>query len=250
MKPPFSNEEIVSRAESLIDEYAGVLGGRRELVKYGLQFERAYEELIYPNYGIALDEEENLGVDEAGQKILGFFEPWSNKAYIDVSLRDDPRRTFTLWHEVGGHGVLQGDWLRTQMKRRVVTTEQDLSPDTLNALERQANLFAAHAAAPTWLVNALIVKVLRPTKLFLYFGPCTYWLETNGCSRCYHVFSFDDLCQTIAWQMQPYFGRLSKEALGYRVRESGWVIDKTKPRLKLFRKSRAPVSVARELALA
>ncbi len=247
--PPLRNDEIVGRAESFIDEFAKLRGGRRGLLTQGLQFDRVYEEFVYPNYGIVLDEKKALGVDETGRKILGYFEPSTNTAFIDVSLRDDPRRTFTLWHEVAGHGILQGDWLRSQIECGVVTTEQDLSPDTIDVLERQANLFATHAAAPSWLVDAMIVRVFHPTKPFLYFGPCTYWLEANGRSSPYHIFSFDDLCQTIAWRMQEYFGNLSKEALGYRVRDSGWVRDKSLPALKLFRRSRAPASVQRELAL-
>jgi hypothetical protein len=134
----------------------------------------------------------------------------------------------------------QGVWLRSEVNPRVVTTEQDLSPETVNILERQANLFAAPAAAPAWLVCAIIVKLFRPVRPFVYFGPSTYWIETNGRSRSFYVSDFDGLCQTIAGQMQPYFGRFSKEALAYRVRESGWVIDKTKPMVKLFRKARRP----------
>jgi hypothetical protein len=236
--PPFTSEDIVARAEVFVDEFTRILGGKRELVRNGLQFDRVYEEVIYPNYGIGLDEKTDLGFDEAGRKIIGYFEPGENKAYIDISLRKDPRREFTRWHEVAGHGILQGAWLRKLMSRGV-TTEDDLSPDTINVLERQANLFGANAAAPLWLVDAMIVRVFRPTKPFFYPGPCGYWLDANGWPRQYHIFSFDELCQTIAWKLQPYFGYLSKEALGYRVRETGWVFDITKASLKLFRKAKS-----------
>jgi hypothetical protein len=182
----------VARAEVFVDEFTRILGGKRDLVKNGLQFDRVYEEVIYPNYGIGLDEETDLGFDDAGRKIFGYFEPGENKAYIDLSLRKDPRREFTRWHEVAGHGILQGAWLRKLMSRGV-TTEDDLAPGTINVLERQANLFAANAAAPLWLVDAMIVRVFRPTKPFFYPGPCGYWLDANGWSRQYHILSFDDL---------------------------------------------------------
>lgn len=241
IKPPqFTNEQIEARAEQFVEEFTTILGGKRNLVLNGLRFDPVYEEVIYPNYGIALDEGKELGFDDDGRKILGYFEPSENKAYIDVSLKNDPRREFTRWHEVAGHGVLQGPWLR-KLTSRAVTTEDDLSPETIKVLERQANLFAANVAAPLWLVDAMIVRVYRPTKPFIYLGPSGYWLETNGQSRRYHIFDFDDLCQTIAWSLQPYFGYLSKESLGYRVRETGWVVDRTRPPVRLFRKSRKPI---------
>jgi hypothetical protein len=244
--PPFTSEDVMARAEAFVDEFTRTLGGKLELVRNGLQFDRVYEEVIYPNYGIELDEGTDLGFDDAGRKIFGYFQPGQNKAYIDLSLREDPRREFTRWHEVAGHGILQGAWLRKLMSCSV-TTEDDLSPDTVNILERQANLFAANVAAPLWLVNAMIVKVFRPTKPFIFPGSCEYWLEANGWSRQYHILSFDHLCQTIAGSLQRYFGYLSKEALGYRVRETGWVIDTTKASLKLFRKAK-PVGAQRVLA--
>src|SRR5262249_12484155 len=158
--------------------------GRADLVTRGLRFDDVYDDIIYPHYGIELDESRHLGADDAGKKILGCYEPTRNRALIDRSLRDDPRRVFTLWHEVGGHGVLQGQWFRDQLNQRsfeaIVTTDASLAPDTVDALERQANIFASHAAAPSWLVDAVIAKVFRPTKLFLFFGPCLYWLEVNG----------------------------------------------------------------------
>jgi hypothetical protein len=245
--PPFSQAEILERAGRLIDQYCAIVG-RSELFRWGLHFDDVFEQAIYPLYGIQLDESRDLGTDpQTGKKTLGEFLPEENIAFIDRSLKDDPRRIFTLWHEVAGHGVLQGQWLRDQLRklrvrhRRIVTTEDSLSPAAIDMLERQANLFASHAAAPEWLLHAVIVKVFRPTKLFVYIQPCTYWLEVHGRKCRYFVDSVDHLCALIAWKIQPHFGGLSKEALGYRIKESGWIADRSSvSSFRLFRSASVP----------
>jgi hypothetical protein len=236
--PPFGFPQIINRAEKLIEDYRSIVG-TSTMLHQGLHFEDVFEQVIYPNYEIELDESKDLGFDENGKKILGCFDPKGNRAFIDNSLEDDPRRVFTQWHEVGGHGVLQGEWLRNQLNRQrtIVTTEESLSPNTISILERQANLFASHAAAPSWFVDAVIVKIFRPTKPFLFFGPCRYWLDVNGMICCHHVDGFDELCRLIAWKIQRFFGGLSKEALGYRIKESPRVVDRTIPTTLLFRLS-------------
>ncbi len=183
IKPPLiSQKAIIERAERLINEFVQLRGGKHNVLMSGLCFDRVYEEVIYPNYGIEIDESKELGDDDEGKKILGYYEPFANKAYVDVSLRDDPRRTFTRWHEVGGHGILQGDWLRKEgSKTRIVTTEEDISPIALDVLERQANIFAAHAVAPSWLVNGLISRLFRPSIALQGFNALytcrTVWLR-------------------------------------------------------------------------
>ena len=155
---PKLSSEIIAAAESLSLRYVEEL---RDLALLGISFDRFYESVIYPDYGIVLEEECDLGFDAHGSKILGQFEPASNRVYIDASLSrslQDPRRTFTLYHEVAGHGVLQGEWLRAEFGRvsqsgKLTTTEAMLDLKTVNVLERQANLFAAHVAAPRWLLN-------------------------------------------------------------------------------------------------
>src|SRR5437016_4462903 len=113
--PPLRRQEIIERAGQLIEQYRRVVGTTR-IFHYGLHFDDVYEQVIYPEYQIGLDESQDLGTDAVGKKILGWFDPVQNKVFIDRSLKDDSRRAFTLWHEVGGHGVLQGAWLRDQIR--------------------------------------------------------------------------------------------------------------------------------------
>jgi hypothetical protein len=238
--PPYSSEQVVKQAERLIEDFRAIVG-RSWLLHHGLRFDDVYEQVIYPKYEIELDETKDLGFDEAGKKILGAFDVSNNVAFIDVCLKGDPRRVFTQWHEVGGHGVLQGQWLRDQLPRsgrRIITTEASLSANAISVLERQANLYASHAAAPSWFVDAVIGKVFRPTKPFLFFGPCRYWFEVNGIKSGYVAAAFEDLCQLIAWKIQPLFGRLSKEALSYRVKDSSWLVNKSTPSTRLYRTSK------------
>jgi hypothetical protein len=120
MPPPFSARQIIEQAEAIGEEAIWCLS-RPPLnlppELFHLSFDAAYNEFIYPKYDITLTEDQDLGIDDAGNKILGSFDPLDNAAFIDVSLSDDPRRTFTCWHEVGGHGLLQGEWLRKELTR-------------------------------------------------------------------------------------------------------------------------------------
>jgi hypothetical protein len=247
--PPFSKGQIISMAGELIAEHVRVVG-RKEILSQGLSFNQVYETVIYPKYEIEIVEDEDLGVDEDGKKILGCFDIEHDRAYIDPSLareRSDPRRTFTLWHEVGGHGVLQGEWLRAQLSARkhggrLVTTEESLSSATQQRLERQANVFAAHASAPAWLVDTAIALIFQPTKPFVYFRPGYYWLDMRGSQRRFRVSSFEDLCCLIAKEIKHKFDGLSTESLSYRVAESRQLVNRASAPLLLPRVARLRAS--------
>ena len=172
--PPFSNRYIIEQAEDLGEKLIQTLAlpplGLPPAI-WHISFDTAYNEIIYPTHGISLIEDADLGYDEQGQKIFGKYDPLENAAYIDVSLKNDPRRAFTCWHEVGGHGVLQGGWLRRELGRLqrrgcLTTTETSMSFCTMNVMERQANLFAANAAAPTRFLVYALVDLLDLTHQF------------------------------------------------------------------------------------
>jgi len=240
--PPLKRADVVHEAEKLIDQYVDHLGWEA-VVARGLSFDDVYHDVIYPQYEIELIEDEDLGTDPDGKKVLGSFDILSNTAYIDKSLRigsGDPRRAFTCWHEVGGHGILQGAWLKGQLERglcaeHLITTEASLSPATVNQLERQANLFAASASAPKWLVRAILVDIFSLNRLFRYAGPGGYNLYVHGKDVPCRVSSFDHLCQQIAKRIQHRFWGLSVESLTYRVKESGFVIETSASKVTLRR---------------
>jgi hypothetical protein len=194
-----------------------------------MSFDVAYEHVIYPDYGLELEEDTNLGFDEFGEKVLGLFDPRANRAYIDICLHPregDPRRAFTCWHELAGHGILHGPWVRREIERlgstmAIQVTELSIRPDTTNVLERQANLFAAHAAAPTWLVVHAIRKRFGylPHNRLTYTGPGQYSFTLDRGTRLHVVKSFQEFCTRTAYYIKPFFGGLSVEALSYRVAE-------------------------------
>jgi hypothetical protein len=226
-----------------------------------INFDHIWENYIYPEYKIALEEDCNLGHDEEGKKILGRFDLETNTAYIDASLGPgsrDPRRTFTCWHEVGGHGILQGEWLRRELAglhrvRSIVTTEKSLDGRTHYELERQANLFAARAAAPTWFLQWVIQETYQPTHPLRYTGPGRYCLSVNKATRYHDANDFGHLCRTVAYYISWRFGGLSLEALGYRLVQVGFVTDASRPGLRLNRvapTSRQPSSMPTVLATA
>jgi hypothetical protein len=229
--PPFSNRYIIEQAEWLGEDTIRALtrpphNSPIELLH--VSFDTAYNEIIYPKYGIALVEDSDLGFDSTGEKILGQYDPMENTAFINVSLRDDPRRAFTCWHEVGGHGVLQGQWLRKEFSRLsrqgcCVTTEASLAC-AKDTMERQANLFASHAAAPTWFVCHALVELLDLTRPIRYVGPATYTLTFNKSWCRFKVDSFADLCRILAKAIQWRFGGLSVEALSYRIQKMPYIV--------------------------
>lgn len=226
----------------LIRRYEAIVGSKR-LMERGLFFEDVYNELIYPYYEIELVENVDLGVDDAGNPILGKFDVRQNRAYISLILAPefgDRRRSFTLWHEVGGHGILQAAWLRrlaaeSQESITLADSADVIDGKTLSILEKQANWFAAHAAAPTWLVRKVLANALEPRRHFRFTGPAKYtvsWYErdvTQGFN------SHEGVCRFFAHRLRHFFGGLSVEALSYRIAETGLVLDITRRSFVLHR---------------
>lgn len=229
--PPFSRQEIIRRATGLIGRYAHCVGN--DVAMLWINFDVVFNEFIYPEYEIELIEDCDLGCDDSGEKVLGYFQPSRNCVFIDRSLKSDPRRSFTCWHEVGGHAILQGDWLRQEMSRAGVacgikTTAPMLTPKAEGALERQANLFAAHAAAPSGFVSYVIRQTFGlGNRLLLYTGPRQYSFALSSGTRIREVADFSEFCSCVAYYIKHRFGGLSVEALSYRVAESKMVVDTT-----------------------
>ena len=250
--PPFSDGRIIREAEELTRGYVRATNPD-PVIPLSINFDHIYEHYIYPNYGIVLEEDCDLGRDERGKKILGVFDFETNTACIDASLGPqsrDPRRIFTCWHEVGGHGILQGDWLRREWgrfrdSRAVVTTEESIDGRTISQLERQANLFAAHAAAPTWFLRQVLRETYGFDRAIRYLGPGNYTLIVNERTVPGKVEDFNDLCRIVAYYIGWRFGGLSNEALGYRVKEVDFVVDASRPGLRLNRVARAPTRLSR-----
>jgi hypothetical protein len=243
-----SQVEIIQAARFLVRRYVEELG---DIAILGMNFDILYESVIYPDYGIILEEGHDLGFDSDGLKILGEFAPESNTVYIDSAVcvtRKDPRRVFTLFHEVAGHGVLQGDWLRAEFTRlrrvgRLATTEMMLDPATENSLERQANLFAGHVAAPDRLLDHWMERRLHLSGPVRFNGSGEYCVQEGTRTSNYHANTLMDVCRRLARAIQPFFGGLSIEALSYRVAERGWAVSVVQPEFRLRRS--APRSYAK-----
>jgi hypothetical protein len=228
-----TNTEIIKRAEQLTRQFAWTMP-RFPADLFTINFDYIYENYIYPEYGVVLREGCKLGCDDAGEKILGAFDVERNIVYLDSVLNDREelvrhKRTFTCWHEVGGHAILQGDWLRSEAQRLgrlgITTTESSLTEKAVSILERQANLFAAHAAAPTWFLEYVIRSTYELRRPFRYIGPRDYWFCIMGNDVKRHITSFNELARAIAKDVQHRFGGLSIESLSYRIEASKWLVD-------------------------
>ncbi|MFH1107665.1 MAG: hypothetical protein V1790_00495 [Planctomycetota bacterium] len=239
--PNLSELAIVKAAEALITQYTDLVG-RDYVRRVGVWFDDLYDKVIYPEYEIELVDNEDLG-SYGGVPVLGRYDVIPKTANIDRSLRvgsGDPRRTFTLFHEVGGHGVLQGEFLRRQLigsrsPVSIVTTDDGLRGRTEGILEWQANVFAKHAAAPTWLVIEKVCETFSLKQPFRFVGRRKYGLYVRGTDLERRATTADELCRLIARQVQCYFWGLSLEALGYRIKECKLVVDLTRPDVPLRR---------------
>lgn len=231
---PLSQRAIAAIAGALFSKYCDRVGDS-EVKQRGIIFRRMFDEIIAPEYGISLVDGIPLGNSIDGRPLLGLYDIETNTAYIDTAIgphSNDPRRTFTLWHEVGGHGVLQGEHLRKQFRQgdaasKVQTTSASIASTTRNLLERQANIFAAHAAAPVCLVRAQIQNSMRLNHRIEFTKPSMYNLQKHGGTIECWIDSYEALCSAVARIIQPYFGGLSVEAIGYQVRLTELVVDKS-----------------------
>lgn len=220
-----TNKTIISIAGDISDLYAQ-LNGDVHPDLFSIAFDQVFDSVIYPHYEILLDEESDLGFHQ-DEKVLGFYDAESNAISLDRLFKNNSeimrwKRTFTGWHELG-HAILHRSWLLTQKQKRISTSEQSLSYENEARLERQANLFAAHAAAPQWFLDFVLKSTFDLTRPIRYIGPTTYDLYPRGCQRRCRATNLYDLCMNIAYAIRHRFGELSIEALTYRIQESRWI---------------------------
>lgn len=244
--PVIPRREIIRRAEQLIDGYAREVG--LDWLRIGVSFDHVYDHWMYRHFRIDLVEDDDLGHDDEGAKIWGKFLPGDRLAYIDRSLKNDPRRAFTCWHEVGGHGVLQGDWLRMHesrlRNREIITTEASLQVEMSEALEWQANLFASHAGIPTCVLHYQLNRLLGIERPVRFIGKSWYTLVVGRRTHRHFCETFDQLCLWMAFYVKPFFGGMSQEAISYRISGTRFAVDCTKRRFEVLRRARTPALAA------
>lgn len=245
--PDISRTDIDAIAANLIGSWRNVSHPAITALQ-AIEITRFHKMVIKPTYGVEIVEDLNLGPSREGVPRLGTFDILKNIAIIAIP-KDDPRWTWTVWHEVVGHGVLHGPYFRavfenTLTEQFIDVTEISIKPTAVNELERQANLLAAAVSAPREFVSHRIKTVFGfkdAGDRICYNGPNSYKLEVNGFMEEFIVTEFHQLCRVVAKQIRPFFGRLSAESLAYRVAESGLVIDQTyrnaSARRKLLSKS-------------
>lgn len=219
-----SRHEIIRLAEKLTVDYREMYP---ELAHLGISINKVFEEFIYPDYEVKLIDHLDLGRDINGNQILGQYDAGSNYLFINSCLRNDPRRVFTYWHEFG-HIVLHGEWLRRLGSRRksIITTDVSLQEGTLHELEIQANIFASHGAAPTWLLNGSFLRFFVSDGPLIYNGPSEYSFCLKCGTQFRRVASYSEMCWLTAGFLKRYFAGLSQESLGYRIERSGLVVNR------------------------
>lgn len=196
-----------------------------ELLWFTYSFQWFYDEVLDPEFGVGLIDDEDLGFDDTGHKLLGRYDFRQNIIYVDKSLSPssgDRRRAFTLWHEAA-HAILHRDWMLEHQEafigQRTQTCDDDLKWNPENRLEYQANIMAACLGAPSRLLYVHMMRVFGLNWDLRYRGPGDYTLTVSGTSRRYKVESFGHLCRLLAYHIKDRFGGLSEECLGYRIQQ-------------------------------
>lgn len=225
--PPMSKLQILHKAHEFWLEYVREVGPEY-ILNCGVNFDEMYEVVLYPKYEIVLVTDEDLGVDDEGTAILGKFLPKDNTALVDKKLFEerDPRRVFIEGHEVIGHGILHGPFLRKNAYKfpKLYSTEKGIDPTqnrfnwkTFNTFEQQANTFAANVMAPRIYVWCMFIKLFGMRRKIRYCGPGKYSLCYNNNNWFVYVSSPLELAWKIAKRMKHYFWGLSAESLSYQV---------------------------------
>ncbi len=226
---PMSESMILNRAHSFWLDVVSEFGAEYLLNK-GIDFDEIYDAVIYPKFEIVLCKDEDLGVDDDGTPILGKFLSKENTALVDKKLFDthDARRVFTQVHEVAGHGILHGSYLRKIASKFPIlySTERTVGLDknafdwrSFNTFEWQANTFAANIIAPKNFVYCIYAKLFGTRRKIRYCGPGRYSLIFNDIFWPVYVCSPLNLAWKIAKRIRHYFWGLSIESLAYQVLE-------------------------------
>ncbi len=228
---PMSEQQIRHEAHQLSLKFLAEVGPEHVL-RRGMNFDELYDAVLYPEYEIEFVKEENLGVDDDGVRIMGEFLPKYNTALVDKKLFDcnDPRRVFTECHEVIGHGVLHGPFLRDNARKypKLYSTEDVIglgssgfSWKQMNTFEWQANVFAANVIAPPTYVWCVLLKLFGLRSKIRFCGPRWYSLSFNEMNWPVYAASPFNLAWIIAKRIRHYFGGLSSECLAYQVLRVG-----------------------------
>ena len=101
-------------------------------------------------------------------EVSGFFDADENTIFVNSD--EFPRRqTFTVGHELG-HNVLHLDWARSKNYRVLLRDDTEQQKD---AIEREANVFAAHLLAPRSLLLKYhkIATIQELSDLFMVSAP-------------------------------------------------------------------------------
>lgn len=227
--PKLSKEEIRITAYRLLGQYRDAVSQDFQNL-HAIEFFHFYKAVIAPIFGTVIVEDVDLPPTSDGIQRLGTYEIAANRAIIALPVCD-PRRTWTLWHEVVGHGVLHGPYFRHILDEAsrggaIDVTAISISDQSRLEIERQANYLAASVAAPLDLVTYWVRRIFgirKQDRPIRYTGAQSYTLSVNGKTLPFDISSHHDICRVVASKIRTFFGGMSVESLAYRVAETGLV---------------------------
>jgi Zn-dependent peptidase ImmA (M78 family) len=165
-----------------------------------------YDSVLYPEYGIGLDMNQDLGTEVLGKTTRN--ENGDVVILINKSAVNSPQFVFTLAHEIG-HAMLH-------------LMPLDKSTDILletSQREREADTFAEHFLMPDDLVEDTYVDFFGMTYSYPYIGPGNYFIN----HKRVHIYSILELGICMAQPLTKYFFNISKESLGRKLLKMGLI---------------------------
>ena len=230
-----TDAEIETCADKLRSTYQSTIG----IAKPCIDAQDVIWSLLQKRDGLVLDDPRYLGLDQDGNRVLGYTvgDYEGGVICIDETLNGTPRYVFTLAHELG-HWTLHRALLADAFARTKECGANGMPTLECNlGLGAQTKIPSAGVPRQEWQANRFAVHLLMPGALIREsFRKRISQEPINYCQKCQRVNRFQDAHPTmrsftlwLAGRDRPFhlaweFG-VSKEALAIRIEELGLVIN-------------------------
>lgn len=211
------NQKKLLQAVSDIHEKYYRHKSKAEITQSSLDIDEIHELVIYPEREVYIVKNVDLEVKEIDgikYRPLGKYIEGENLILIssEISEKYDPRRPFVTAHELG-HSEISG--AEEEFFIEGVYSNDDV--------EIAANAFAKFLLMPFWLLKHHFINSFGDNPL-VYSGPAVYCFhEKIYGDRQRTIYEFSHFCGEVARNLSQYFSHVSKQALGLRLYETGFI---------------------------
>lgn len=226
--PRLSKHEIRQIAQHHTNRFEQVVGSQT-IAAEGFAFSLFYEQYAKPLLGVRLIDGVDIDQPDDGSEVLGRYIPSLDLIQISTIVGPgsaDPRRAFTLWHEMG-HAILHSYFKDRRLLGRETqsprSTTSDHAAGRCNGdAEWQANVIAGMLGAPARWLRFAVYTALNCDKSIIFTSPTTYTIGRDHCSRVW-CDSVDELAEAVARRIALRFGGLSVQSIAIQLKEERFV---------------------------